>query len=406
MQPLDERSQPGRPVERGHQAPTSAPQAQFTEAQFVDDPELRMDSPYVVPTRYWTKLDDGRVQCDVCPRFCKLRNGQRGFCFVRACLDDQIVLTTYGRSSGFCVDPIEKKPLDHFLPGTPILSFGTAGCNLGCKFCQNWDISKSRETDTLADQAPPDVIARAAEQLGCASVAYTYNDPVIFQEYAIDVAQACHERGIRSVAVTAGEHCPAPRREFYRHMDAANVDLKAFSERFYRDVCLGHLEPVLETLKYLKHETHVWFEITNLLIPGENDSSQEIDEMTRWIVRELGPDVPVHFTAFHPDYRMLDRPPTPPDTLREARRIALGNGIRYAYTGNTYDPEGQTTYCHICGTVLIARSQYDITAWNLTADATCPACGARCAGVFSGRPGGWGNRRMPIRLRGPAQTSK
>ncbi|MCC6272247.1 MAG: AmmeMemoRadiSam system radical SAM enzyme, partial [Deltaproteobacteria bacterium] len=213
-----------------------------------------------VPTKYWHKLEDGRIQCDTCPRFCRLHEGQRGLCFVRMRQDDQIVLTTYGRSSGYCIDPIEKKPLNHFLPGTPVLSFGTAGCNLGCRFCQNWDISKSREIDTLSDEASPELIARVAEELGCKSVAFTYNDPVIFMEYAIDVAQACRERGIKAVAVTAGEICPEPREEFYRYMDAANVDLKAFNDRFYEKICSGKLQPVLDTLKYLKHETKVWFE--------------------------------------------------------------------------------------------------------------------------------------------------
>ena len=353
----------------------------------------------IVPTKYWQRLEDGRIQCDLCPRFCKLHEGQRGFCFVRACQDDQIVLTTYGRSSGYCIDPIEKKPLNHFLPGTPVLSFGTAGCNLGCKFCQNWDISKSREVDTLADTASPETIARAAHELGCRSVAYTYNDPVIFHEYAIDVAQACRQSGIKSVAVTAGEVCPEPRAEFYRYMDAANVDLKAFTERFYREICTSHLETPLETLKYLKHETDVWFEITTLLIPGENDSDSELDEMTRWVVEELGADVPMHFTAFHPDFRMLDKPPTPPATLSRARRIALDNGVHHAYTGNVHDPEGQSTYCHQCGHVLIGRNQYYLTAWNLTPESCCNACGARCCGVFEAQPGGWGPRRQPVLLR-------
>ncbi len=273
-----------------------------------------MDAPIVrdasvVPTKYWHRLEDGRVQCDVCPRFCKLHEGQRGLCFVRARLDDQVVLTTYGRSSGFCVDPIEKKPLNHFLPGTPILSFGTAGCNLACKFCQNWDISKSREVDTLADDAQPETIARAARSLDCPSVAFTYNDPVIFMEYAIDIADACHEAGIKAVAVTAGEMClGGPAEEFYGHMDAANVDLKAFTESFYRNVCGAHLQPVLDLLVYLKHETEVWFEITNLMIPGENDDPAETRAMCEWIVERLGPDVPVHFTAFHPDWKMMDRP--------------------------------------------------------------------------------------------------
>ena len=351
------------------------------------------------PTRYWHALDDGRVQCDVCPRFCKLREGQRGLCFVRGCSGGEIVLTTYGRSSGFCVDPIEKKPLNHFLPGTPILSFGTAGCNLACKFCQNWDISKSREIDTLADEASPETLARAAQALGCRSVAFTYNDPVIFMEYAIDVARACHERGVLTVAVTAGEICPQPRAEFYRHMDAANVDLKAFTERFYRKVCGGSLEPVLDTLKYLKHETQAWFELTTLLIPGENDSDQELEAMTAWVVEHLGDDVPMHFTAFHPDYKMLDKPRTPASTLTRARRIALEAGVRYAYTGNVHDAGGGSTYCHRCGELLIGRDWYVLRGWNLTADGACATCGTPCAGRFDGPPGDWGARRQPVRLR-------
>ena len=350
------------------------------------------------PTRYWHRLDDGRVQCDVCPRACKLREGQQGLCFVRACHDGEIVLTTYGRSSGFCVDPIEKKPLNHFLPGTPVLSFGTAGCNLACKFCQNWDMSKSREMDTLADAASPEDLARAAEQLECRSVAFTYNDPVIFLEYAIDTAQACRERGIKSVAVTAGYICEKPREEFYRHMDAANVDLKAFTERFYHKITGSHLANVLETLEYLKHETDVWFEITNLVIPGENDSDKEFEEMTRWIVETLGPDVPLHFTAFHPDWKMMDTPRTPPATLTRARNIGLKNGLRYVYTGNVHDARGGTTHCHVCGEALIVRDWYVLEGWNLSNDGCCLNCGTRCAGVFDGRPGRWGARRLPVRL--------
>jgi len=352
----------------------------------------------IVPTKYWHRLEDGRIQCDLCPRFCKLREGQRGFCFVRSCQDEQIVLTTYGRSSGYCVDPIEKKPLNHFLPGTPVLSFGTAGCNLGCKFCQNWDISKSRAIDTLADAASPETIARAAKKLGCRSVAFTYNDPVIFHEYAIDVAQACREHGIKAVAVTAGEVCAEPRAEFYRHMDAANVDLKAFTERFYKEVCASHLEPVLETLVYLKHETDVWFELTTLLIPGENDSERELDEMTRWVVERLGPDVPMHFTAFHPDFRMTELPHTPPETLRRARQIALGNGVRYAYVGNVRDPDADSTYCHHCGGLVIGRDRYQLRCFNLTPEGRCVLCGTPCSGVFEAFPGNWGPRRLPVRL--------
>ncbi|HHH35915.1 MAG TPA: AmmeMemoRadiSam system radical SAM enzyme [Gammaproteobacteria bacterium] len=357
-----------------------------------------------VPTKYWHRLEDGRVQCDLCPRFCKLHEGQRGLCFVRACQDGQIVLTTYGRSSGYCVDPIEKKPLNHFLPGTPVLSFGTAGCNLACKFCQNWDISKSREIDTLADAASPEVIARAAVELGCRSVAYTYNDPVIFHEYAIDVARACHEKGIKSVAVTAGYVCPEPRKEFYAHMDAANVDLKAFTERFYKYITGGHLQPVLDTLVYIKHHTEVWLEITTLLIPGENDSDEELDEMTRWVVKELGPDVPMHFTAFHPDWKMLDKPPTPPETLSRARRIAMENGVRYAYTGNVHDVEGGSTYCHHCGKRLIGRDWYVLSEWNLTPEGRCRFCNTPCAGVFEAQPGTWGARRLPVRLKDYAEA--
>jgi pyruvate formate lyase activating enzyme len=354
---------------------------------------------HVVPTRFWHGLDDGRVQCDVCPRYCKLNEGQRGLCFVRARQGDAIVLTTWGRSSGYCVDPIEKKPLNHFLPGTPVLSFGTAGCNLACKFCQNWDISKSREFDTLADAASPETIARAAKQLGCRSVAFTYNDPIIFYEYAIDVARACREVGVKTVAVTSGYVCDEPRAEFYDHMDAANIDLKAFTEDFYKTLCAGHLEPVKETLIYLKNETNVWFEITTLIIPGENDSDGEIEELTQWVVENLGPDVPLHFSAFHPDWKMRDKGNTPPLTLTRARQIALKNGVRYAYTGNVHDVAGDSTYCHNCDRKLIVRDWYQLGVWNLDGQGHCANCGAQCAGVFDGPPGDWGRKRQPVRLK-------
>ncbi len=319
-------------------------------------------------------------------------------CFVRARQQDGIVLTSYGRSSGFCIDPIEKKPLNHFLPGTPVLSFGTAGCNLACQFCQNWDMSKSREMDTLMDRAEPERLAAAAERLGCRSVAFTYNDPTIFLEYAIDTAAACRERGVRTVAVTAGYICDQPRRDFFRWVDAANVDLKAFTEGFYRRVCGAHLENVLDTLRYLVHETDVWLELTTLLIPGENDSTEEIDGMTAWVVKELGPSVPMHFTAFHPDWRMRDHPPTPPATLQRARQIALDNGVRWAYTGNVHDATGGSTWCHGCGELLIGRDWYEMTGWNLTPRGACPKCGEVCAGVFEERPGSWGARRQPVSL--------
>ena len=356
-------------------------------------------NPAIVPTKYWHKLEDGRVQCDLCPRECKLHEGQRGLCFVRENLNNQIVLTTYGLSSGYCIDPIEKKPLNHFLPGTPVLSFGTAGCNLACKYCQNWDISKSREMHTLADEASPELIAQAAEQLNCRSVAYTCNDPVIFHEYAIDVAKACREKSIKSVAVTAGYVSPEPRKEFYEYMDAANVDLKAFTEEFYYKITGGHLQPVLDTLLYIKHETKVWLELTTLLIPGYNDSEEEINDMTKWVVKELGPDVPMHFTAFHPDWKMLDVPPTPIGTLTRARSIALNNGVRYAYTGNVHDEKGESTYCHHCGEKLIGRDWYVLSTWNLDEHGACKKCGTSCAGVFEAKPGTWGSRRQPVRLR-------
>lgn len=349
-------------------------------------------------TKYWHVLEDGRIQCDVCPRACKLRNGQRGLCFVRACQDNQIMLTTYNRSSGYCIDPIEKKPLNHFLPGTPVLSFGTAGCNLACKFCQNWDISKSRELDTLMDRADAATIARAALQLNCKSVAFTYNDPVVFMEYAIDVAKACHQVGIKTVAVTAGYMCPEPRKEFYQYMDAANVDLKGFSEDFYFKITGAHLRDVLDTLYYLKHETKVWFEITTLLIPGENDSPAEITAECKWILENLGPDVPLHFTAFHPDWKMMDKAPTPPATLSMARDIALNSGLDFVYTGNVHDVSGGSTYCQKCRQILIKRDWYNILEYNLTNDGKCNFCSTQCPGIYAGAPGNWGAKRVPVRL--------
>lgn len=359
----------------------------------------RVTPPEHYPTEYWHTLDDGRIQCDVCPRACKLREGQQGLCFVRARHNDQVVLTSYGRSSGFCIDPIEKKPLNHFLPGTPVLSFGTAGCNLACKFCQNWDMSKSREMDTLADQAMPEQLARVALETGCKSMAFTYNDPVIFLEYAKDVADAGHELGIKSVAVSAGYMCEKPREEFFSHMDAANIDLKGFTESFYKKICGGSLRPVQETLVYLKHKTDVWFEITNLLIPGENDSDQELHAMTEWIAENLGLNVPIHFTAFHPDWKMLEHPSTPATTLSRAREIAISKGIRYAYTGNVHDSDGGSTWCHQCGTLLVERDWYQLGTWNIK-EGSCRSCGEKVSGVFKEHPGDWGSKRIPVRMTG------
>ena len=357
-----------------------------------------MSDPSIVKTKYWHTLGDGRVQCDLCPRECKLHEGQQGLCFVRANQNNELVLTTYGRSSGFCIDPIEKKPLNNFLPGTPVFSFGTAGCNLACKFCQNWDISKSREMNTLADAASPKMIAKTAAEYDCKSVAFTYNDPIIFHEYAIDVAKACREKDIKTVAVTAGYISPEPRIEFFNWMDAANVDLKAFSERFYHKITGAHLEPVLDTLKYIKHETDCWLETTTLIIPGENDSEKELTEMCEWVVENLGPDMPMHFSAFHPDFKMMDVPSTPPSTLTMARDIAMKAGVRYAYVGNVHNKEADSTWCHKCGELLIERDWYELGQWNLDATGSCKSCHTKVSGVFEEKPGQWGAKRLPVRV--------
>jgi pyruvate formate lyase activating enzyme len=356
-----------------------------------------MTTPTEFPARWWHTTDDGRVQCDLCPRDCKLNEGQRGMCFVRQRSGGRMVLTTYGRSSGFCIDPIEKKPLNHFYPGSSVLSFGTAGCNLACKFCQNWDISKSREMDSLVDQASPEAIARAAHKAGAASVAFTYNDPTIFTEYAMDTADACHALGIHTVAVTAGYIYPEPRAELYAKIDAANVDLKAFTDEFYRKVTAASIEPVKDTLRYLVHETRVWTEITTLVIPGLNDGDAELTALAEFVAGDLGVDVPVHFSAFHPDYKMMDIPPTPVVTLRRARDIARKAGLRYVYTGNVHDRDGDRTTCPSCGTAVIERDWYEILASNLRGGA-CGACGTAIAGRFGEAVGQFGRRRMRVVL--------
>ena len=350
------------------------------------------------PGQWWHPLADGRVQCDLCPRDCKLHDGQRGACFVRKAQAGAMVLTTYGRSSGFCLDPVEKKPLNHFYPGTSILSFGTAGCNLACKFCQNWDISKSRDMDRLMDAAGPEAIASAARRLGAPAVAFTYNDPVIFAEYAMDTALACREQGIRSVAVTAGYIHEAPRRDFFALMDAANVDLKSFSEDFYFKLCVGHLKPVLDTLAYIHHHTDCWLEITTLLIPGHNDSDKEIQDLSAWVAKELGAEVPLHFSAFHPDWKLLDAPATPAATLARARAIAQDQGLHFVYTGNVHDLAGGSTECSRCHAPLIVRDWYVIQDYRLTPEGACPYCGHQLAGRFAEGPGDFGSQRIPVRL--------
>ena len=351
------------------------------------------------PARWWHALEDGRIQCDLCPRDCKLHDGQRAACFVRANKGGQMILTTYGRSSGLCIDPIEKKPLNHFHPGSSVLSFGTAGCNLACKFCQNWDISKSREMDTLMDQASPEAIAQAAQRHGAQSVAFTYNDPVIFAEYALDTADACHALGIKSVAVTAGYMHLVPAREFYAKMDAANIDLKAFTDDFYFKLCGGHLQPILDLIAMVHHETDCWIELTTLLIPGHNDSDAELKRLAGWCFRELGPDVPLHFSAYHPDYK-FDVPATPPATLTRARRIALDAGLRYVYTGNVHDRSGDATYCPGCGKAVIERDWYEILDYALDDTGHCRHCGTAIAGRFSrfAKENAFGARRIPVHL--------
>ena len=346
--------------------------------------------------RYWEKEPDGSVRCTLCPRDCHLREGQPGFCYVRQNRGGKLVSVAWGRSTGFAIDPIEKKPLAHFHPGSTVLSFGTAGCNLGCRFCQNWDISKARDLDRLSARATPEMIAQAAVDHGCKSVAFTYNDPVIFAEWAIDVAAACRARGVATVAVTAGYITASARAEFYAAMDAANVDLKAFTEEFYRTQCAAELAPVKDTLRWLVHESNVWVEVTTLLIPGHNDGADEIGRLVDWYVRELGPEVPLHFTAFHPDYKLDDRPPTPPATLRRARQQALDAGLRHVYTGNIVDVGGQGTTCAGCGARVIGRDGYRLLGWGLTDDGACRACGHRLAGRFAGPPGGWGARRLRV----------
>ncbi len=346
--------------------------------------------------RWWkAENDDGRIRCELCPRFCTVKPGQRAFCFVRKNVDGQMVLTTYGRSTGFCIDPIEKKPLNHFYPGSSVLSFGTAGCNLGCKFCQNWDMSKAREIELLSDTAAPEAIAEAAAEHGCHSVAFTYNDPVLWAEYVIDTARACRARGIKTVAVTAGYITEQAREPFFEVLDAVNIDLKAFTDSFYKRLCIGRLGPVLDTLRYVHHQTQIWLEVTTLLIPGHNDSDEEMQRLADWFIENLGPDVPLHFSAFHPDYKMLDVPRTPASTLARAREIARKTGIHYVYTGNVHDTQGGSTRCPVCDALLIERDWYQLGHWGLQ-NGCCAQCSTPIPGRFSAAPGTWGRRRQRV----------
>ncbi len=336
--------------------------------------------------RWWHTAEDGRIVCTLCPRFCKLSEGQAGFCYIRQHVQGELVATAYGQSTGFAVDPIEKKPLSHFLPMTSILSFGTAGCNLGCRFCQNWNISKARLVEANSVSATPEQVVALARQQGCPSIAMTYNDPTIFGEYVIDVSREARQQGIRNVLVTAGYITPEARQEIYAHVDAVNVDLKAFSETFYHKITFSHLEPVLDTLRWLRQATDIWCEITNLLIPGENDDWDETRRLSAWVAEHMGPDTPLHFSAFHPDFKMQNTPRTPPETLHRARRLAMAEGLRYVYVGNIHDPAGQSTYCPRCQKTLIQRDWHRVLRFEVLVDAEgrgqCPDCAQPIAGVF------------------------
>lgn len=363
------------------------------------EPAVRVGTPDGgVTARWWQVLDDGRIQCDVCPRHCRLRDGQHGFCLVRRREGERLVLAAYGRSTGLCLDPVEKKPLNHVHPGSSVLSFGTAGCNLACRFCQNWEISAARDTDLLAVEAGPERIASLAAEVGARAVAFTYNDPVVFAEYAIDTAHACHERGILAYAVSAGWVCEEPGLELYGAVDAANIDLKGFTEEFYRRVTGGSLADVLATLVRIRERTSTWLELTTLLVPGLNDSPEEIGRLSRWVAAQLGPSTPLHLTAFHPSHRMLDRPPTSPATLRHAREVALDAGLHFVYLGNIRDAEGSTTRCTGCGAAVITRRGYAVVHYGLDASGRCTACGTALPGLFDAAdPGGFGNLRVALR---------
>ena len=350
----------------------------------------------IFPARYWHAVENDKIQCDLCPRHCKLHEGQRGLCFVRARHNNEMILTTYGRSSGFCIDPIEKKPLNHFYPGTSILSFGTAGCNLTCKFCQNHHISKAKKMDKLQNKASPALIAQAAKKTQCHSVAYTYNDPVIFAEYAIDIAHACQEESIYNVAVTAGYITEQARPDFFHAMDAVNLDIKAFSQKFYHELCTGHLENVLETAEFIHHETDAWLELTTLLIPDENDGEREIHELCQWVCEKLSKDVPIHFTAFHPDFKMMNKIRTPTETLLKAWKIAKEYDLHYVYTGNVHHAETSSTYCPQCRHMVIERGWHQLGKWGLGQGGHCVHCGYAIAGHFNHVPGTWGVKRRKV----------
>ncbi|MBF0360169.1 MAG: AmmeMemoRadiSam system radical SAM enzyme [Oligoflexia bacterium] len=343
------------------------------------------------------------VVCKLCPRECEIREGGHGVCFVRGVIGGELRSFAYGVSSGMCIDPIEKKPLYHFYPGSGVLSIGTIGCNLLCKFCQNWSISRSKDLSMMSAKATAADVVAVAENYGLKSIAYTYNEPTVFIEYAKDIAEVARASGIHSVAVTAGFINAKPREDFFKLMDAANVDLKGFNSDFYSKVIGAKLESVLDTLKYIREETNVWLEITNLLIPGVNDRESDIHAMCEWIVSNLGEHIPLHFSAFHPDWHMDDVPATPLKLLLRAKEIALLKGLRYVYLGNVRCKNNSTTICHQCSEVLIEREGYvvDKKFWkikeNVEGKSVCAKCGEVVAGFFDKLPADWGNKRIPIR---------
>jgi len=331
--------------------------------------------------KWWNREESGRIKCTLCPRYCILSDGQKGFCFVRENIDGTLYSTAYGRPTGFAIDPIEKKPLFHFYPNTEILSFGTAGCNLGCKFCQNWTMSKSKLDEINSVSAIPEDVINLAQKHKVKSIAYTYNDPTIIGEYVIDISKLARELGIKSVMVTAGYIDAEARKDVYKYIDAANIDLKAFSENFYHNLTSSKLAPVLDTIKWLRNETDIWIELTTLLIPNENDSDDEIKEMTNWILENIGDEVPHHFTAFHPTFKMQNHQRTPSAALDRARSIALNAGMKYVYVGNVHNPEAETTYCPNCKTPLIERDWHNVNV-NKIANGKCCNCNTKISGLF------------------------
>jgi pyruvate formate lyase activating enzyme len=340
-----------------------------------------MENDKLKVAQWWEPDGNGKILCTLCPRYCKIGEGQAGFCFIRQNHNNKLYSIGYGRPTGFAIDPVEKKPLSHFYPGTSILSFGTAGCNLGCKFCQNWSISKAKADDLNSIYASPEDVVNLAKKYKVPSIAFTYNDPTVFGEYVIDISRIAREEGIKTVIVTAGYIDKRARNDVYKYIDAANVDLKGFTDKFYFKLTFSHLKDVLDTLVWLKKETCIWFEITTLLIPDENDSSEEVKQECDWIMRNLGDGVPLHFTAFHPDFKMTAKERTPEITLDTARKIALSMGIKYCYVGNVHNIDGQTTYCPGCNTPLIKRDWHSVI-FNKIRDGRCYNCGSEIEGRF------------------------